>query len=497
MFVGGARDQVDHICALNRELEVLWKRTLDDSLQRAEELLVGDQSWEAELLCERILAHLEPCRRVYSVKPAVSALMAKLIDLYERRGELWAAVKMQERLLATEYYPPKEHSFNRLANLYRKFADQEKELLQNWVDTNAITPMYKDPILSVLPVPHRVASVRAEDTKFFATFFDSHPNQHAVNIWGQSVLYSAAKQKNYGAIPTIVKSGITDTTASDVFRRSPMHLAVESGSWKTVNALIKQKCDINKQDIDSYTPLHRAVREHDLGIVWCLINASADLSLKNGESRTPLHTAVINSNFEAARMLLQNAADASETDDDGETLLHKVFDVLDEYVSMHDKKILIKLLLEKGADSCAENGRGHSPLRYAIENYCSPDGEAHRREIIDLLIAKGADLATTDKDGQTPLHWAVTGRYGTGTHCTTFEYLIQRCEVNTKDKGGDTAMHLAARYGRADLIEVLLKYNVDYLVENYNHESPFSLAYNGSHPEIISMFINICLQSPF
>jgi ankyrin repeat protein len=230
------------------------------------------------------------------------------------------------------------------------------------------------------------------------------------------------------------------------------------------------------------------VREHDLGIVWCLIKASADLSLKNGESRTPLHTAVINSNFEAARMLLQNAADASETDDDGETLLHKVFDELDEYVSMRDKKILIKLLLEKGADSCAENGRGHTPLRYAIESYCSPDDEAHRREIIDLLIAKGADLATTDKDGRTPLHWAVTGRYGTGTHWTTFEYLIQRCEVNTKDKEGDTAMHLAARYGRADLIEVLLKYDVDYLVENRNQESPCSIACDGSHSEMVSIF---------
>jgi ankyrin repeat protein len=459
----GTQDEIDHIRAVNRQLQILWQRTLDDSILRAEEFLVGNQSWQAELLYERILAYLEPCPRVYSLT-AVSALMAKLIDLYERRGELWAAVKMQERLLATRYYPLKEFSFDRLADLYRKLADREKELLQSWVDTNAVTSIYKNPILSIIPVSHRVASVRAQKTEFFTTFFDGHPNQHTVNIWGQNALHSAARQKNYQAIHFIVERNIYTTTASDILGQSAMHLAVKSGCWKTVNALIKQKCDINEQDCEGDTPLHVAVANGNLGILMRLINASADLSLQNSASHTPLHTAIINSNFEAALVLLQNAADISETDGDGDTLLHTTLAWFDEDVSMHDTKILVELLLKKGADACAKNKFGHTPLRYVIKNRCIPDDESHRKEIINLLIAKGANLTATDKDGRTPLHWALMPLwelkpYSRYVCLSTIEFLIQQgAQVYAKDKDGNTAMHIAAEKGRPDIVAMLLKH---------------------------------------
>ncbi|KAF8536167.1 ankyrin repeat-containing domain protein [Trichophaea hybrida] len=483
-FLDEFEDQAGHISDVNKTLEILWQNTYDDSLRRVEELPNGNQSWEAELLYERILAYVEPHQRVSRVRTSVNKLMAKLIDLYVRRGEFWAAIKMQERLIALSR---ESNSFDNegLRNLYLKFSNYETELLQRYVESNVFTPTYKSSILSILPVSHRAILFPTIITPDFPAFFDNH-TKHAVNIWHQDVLHWAARYQKYRAIPGLMKLGISITATSDIFGRSPIHWAAISGNWKTVNALITENFDMNQQDALQLTPLHLAVSEHHLCVIMCLINASADLSLTTVSEFTPLHCAVFVSNFEAAHLLLKNMVDASGTNITGDNLLHSVFEPISiDSTYMHEKKLLVEQLLEKGVDPCAENDEGHTPLRRVIMFNCKPDDEGHRRKIIDLLITGGADLTATDKDGRAPLHWALMAGDGKKAHPSTFEYLIQQgAQVSTQDKDGNTAMHFAARNGRADLFEILLNYRAPFEIENKNHETPYSF---GHDPKIISI----------
>jgi len=481
------KHEADHICDVNKTLETLWQRTFDDSVQRVEELLDGNQSWEAELLYERILAYLEPCWGVSCVRPVMDMLMAKLIDLYCQRGEFWAAIKMHERLNKLSH---KSNTFDseQLSDLYHKFAEYETELLQNYMNANILTPMYKSSILSILPVSHRAVSARAMNTPGFSAF-NSHANQRPLNIWHQDVLHSAARHGKYESILDIVKLGISTTASSDIFGRSPLHWAIGSGCLKTVNALINQNFDINEQDANLYTPLHTAVLEGNLEILWRLINASADLSLENFIGDTPLNCAINASNFQAAHALLQNIDEALETDYEGDTLLHSVFHFINDNVHIHDKKSLIKQLLKKGADVCAKNNKGHTPLYYVIKDCdISTDDEDGGREIINLLIAKGANMTDTNNDGRAPLHWALMSRNGKNAHPSIFEFLIQRgAQVDAKDKEGNTAMHLAAENGRADLVSMLLKHHALGSAANYNYETPYDVAIKKTHFDVISM----------
>ncbi|KAF8245485.1 ankyrin [Wilcoxina mikolae CBS 423.85] len=246
-----------------------------------------------------------------------------------------------------------------------------------------------------------------------------------------------------------MKLGISTTAANDIFDRNPLHWAVKSGSLETVNALITENIDVNKQNAFLNTPLHVAVLDHNLDILKSLINASADLSLTNIAKETPLFFAIRNSGFEAAHRLL-----------------------------------------EKGVDPCAENNKGQTPLRCVIEDTCNPDDEGHRREIIDLLISGGADLIAADKDGRTPLHWALMTRDAKKfkAHPSTFEYLIQRdALINAKDNEGNTVMHIAAKDGHADLVSVLLEHHAFVSIRNHDNMTPYDIAFKQGHLDIVSL----------
>jgi ankyrin repeat protein len=60
--------------------------------------------------------------------------------------------------------------------------------------------------------------------------------------------------------------------------------------------------------------------------------------------------------------------------------------------------VVVKLLLEKGADLEAKSPNGQTPLLLATE-------KGHEA-VVKLLLEKGADLEAKDKDSRTPLLWA-------------------------------------------------------------------------------------------
>jgi ankyrin repeat protein len=61
--------------------------------------------------------------------------------------------------------------------------------------------------------------------------------------------------------------------------------------------------------------------------------------------------------------------------------------------------VVVKLLLEKGAELESKNNDGQTPLSWAA-------GNGHEA-VVKLLLEKGAELEIKDRnDGRTPLVWA-------------------------------------------------------------------------------------------
>ncbi len=111
-----------------------------------------------------------------------------------------------------------------------------------------------------------------------------------------------------------------------------------------------------------------------------------------------------------------------------------------------------RLLLRAGADPCAANRRGATPLHYA----CDPrpntgtrrDDAARTRDdeaqaaLIALLVEHGADVDHADRGGATALHRAVRARSPAAVR--QLLALGARTDVRLK-KGGSTPQELAER----------------------------------------------------
>lgn len=116
---------------------------------------------------------------------------------------------------------------------------------------------------------------------------------------------------------------------------------------------------------------------------------------------------------------------------------------------------MINVLLALGADVSLVDENDWTALHYAAQR-------GHQSAVL-LLLHAGADVnARSAVDLCTPLHLASLNGH-VGCVKAILYAAEQRCirvEKNCLNRAGDTAVHLAARWGFADIVETLLEYGV-------------------------------------
>ncbi|KAL7896653.1 putative ankyrin repeat protein [Trichoderma sp. SZMC 28014] len=244
----------------------------------------------------------------------------------------------------------------------------------------------------------------------------------------------------------------------------------------------------------------------DLDAVRHLLSLGADPTLSDGAGNTPLHEAIRTGAPDTALFLLEtlDAQAIDQVNNDGQTALHfasmgfhaDAFSVLpngrfilgaelkglskDEGMSLFKdgnmfrqsmeiqiarRTGIVQALLSKGASPYAQDTpAGATPLHYAC-----------RVEIPNLVTAilegcEGKCLEEKDNLGQTALHWAAKyGKAGAVKALMEWSQREQDCLINDKepyerdlpcvaDKTGRLPLHLAAMKGNDDAMDALLEY---------------------------------------
>lgn len=147
-----------------------------------------------------------------------------------------------------------------------------------------------------------------------------------------------------------------------------------------------------------------------------LLEHGADVNTYDHHGRTPLHKAAVAGHVPIARMLVKYGADVAAVDHAKLTPLHSAVRCMDRKDSVE----MVELLLKSGAGKVVNVGDvdGSSALHWAAL------GES--RVIIKMLLESGANVNAMDKCGRTPLDRAVKNMEGVnGPPDQVLKYLMK------------------------------------------------------------------------
>ena len=218
---------------------------------------------------------------------------------------------------------------------------------------------------------------------------------------------------------------------------TPLHYATSAGYMDTVEALMRHPEVMDEPDISGRTALiWTSGLEDRADMIQSLCRHGADLSHKYGLAQTCLH-------------LLRFFTFTSHRDARGNTALH--------VACLSNQLTSVEALLRMGADPCAPNGAGQTPL-----SLCSAHGHAEAADALltSLDEAEALDLLSRpDLNGMLPLHW--TSARG---HADIMVQLLSRFEeknsasksIEQTDSFGRTCAILAAANGSLNCLQVIL-----------------------------------------
>ncbi|XP_059474055.1 uncharacterized protein LOC132195835 [Neocloeon triangulifer] len=251
--------------------------------------------------------------------------------------------------------------------------------------------------------------------------------------------------------------------------RTALHLAAAKGHIAVAEFLLSQGAEVNARDDDNETPLTLAASFSGAEMCQILVENGADLSAVDG--RDSLKLACFLGKMDKIKYFLElNGFSVEKKGWKGRTALHRAAE--------NGQIAVAEFLLSQGADVNSRDDANDSPLTLAA-SFSSA-------EMCRFLVENGAYFGGVDKDGNDSLHLACLNgkldniKYFLGLNGFT---------VETKDRWGRTALHLAAAKGHIAVAEFLLSQGAEVNARDDDNETPLTLAASFSGAEMCQFLV--------
>jgi len=292
---------------------------------------------------------------------------------------------------------------------------------------------------------------------------------------GLAPLHFAASRGYVGLIEFLIGRG-ANVNIQNPSGATPLHEAVRSGNVAAISTILRGGADINAPDANGNTALHLAVppASHS-AVIRLLLDGGINPNRRDVHGDSPLHVLVtLNRGPDVVRTLLAGGVDVSVRNIRGQTPLH---------VAVRENRIpLIPLLLEAGSEIFAADNAGVTPFHVALQQ---------RGPILDALITSET-ARQTDSAGNTMLHIAIQSRIDT---FTIGMILDRNASVNTRNRDGDTPLHIAARMNQRETGAYILARGADVFSANSAGDSPLRLALTHRSGVLQWMFNPVTVES--
>ena len=265
------------------------------------------------------------------------------------------------------------------------------------------------------------------------------------NNKGQTALMMAAansSSEHTSCLKCLAEAG-ADLNVQDKCGYTALMLAAKAGGFNSVKYLTERMSvsSLNQTNNEGETALMIAASDNSsehTSCLKCLVEAGGDLNVQNKRRYNALMYASGGGNVESVKLLTErmSVSTLNQVNDDGKTALMMVASYCDD-----NDAVILKHLLEAGADINVQNKRGYTALMYA--------SELGKVEIVKFLTERVSvsTLNQVNDDGQTALMLAAKDTIGLAD--ITLEYLVEAgADLNVQCKRGYTAlMEVVSRYG--------------------------------------------------
>lgn len=311
-------------------------------------------------------------------------------------------------------------------------------------------------------------AIREDDKERFTKLVQAHSDKlyRMRNNSGAMLMHLAAKQKNPFYIKKLIEKGLS-VQAQDKKKYLPIHYAAMHGNEEVVTLLLNSHSSINAMSNNKSTPLIVAIQHGQESVVRLLLSQKAVYNTLTSEGYTPLHSALHHGHEGITIILLdQPGIDVNKTTEEGVTPLMLACDI--------DSEKLVRLLLNKGANSAAARKDGVIALDIAVKKNCFRICEilfsfSHLSDftietaikessldILKLLSTKPNFLTYRNYAKDTPLILAI--RFGNIPAALHILSLIQNAtDLNAENVFKETAVSLSVACGFAELTEAMIK----------------------------------------
>jgi ankyrin len=250
-----------------------------------------------------------------------------------------------------------------------------------------------------------------------------------------------------------------------------LHFAAYVGDQALAKMAIEQKADVNQ--VEKLTPLQFAIIGGNQAMVDLLLASKADLAKKSSNGSTCLHIAAGTGNDAVLTTLLRKSrALVNEKNDDGLTPL---------MLAVGSKGLeCVKSLISAGASLNVKD-----PQEKTLVHYCAMSPSLEMMQY--LVNEKSLDVNAADKDGITPLHIAsqkgqldvVKFLLSKKAEHTTAQYLVWEKSIYGATKAGE-------KWGSLGIIGILGHYFSSNMSRGWN---PIHLAARNGHQDVIELLI--------
>ncbi len=233
--------------------------------------------------------------------------------------------------------------------------------------------------------------------------------------------------------------------AADLTRRTganALGIAAYHGQSAVFSLLLNSNSDIQHLNNEGQNVLALAILGGKIDIVESLLQKGASTKHRDNEGRTAMHFAAANNNSLIIQTLLRYGAYVDPGDNTRLTPLHYCADL----------KIVeaAEYLISRGANVNRTDNKGKTPLIYAAMRNVP--------QLINILIQAGANINHRDADDYHALDRSIREK----AVDASIALIRAGADYSSPDRVlGLTPLHLAAQYGNAQMVNILLSLGVN------------------------------------